>query len=206
MTNENGIWGWLERWRSVAFLVPGSCFLLIGVNYGTRVTANTGMDVPPWIVQLLMLLVFAGLLGLSPRLYGLAPKLTRLGQVLALFIGAEIVIPIGVALATPISLPQSLYAVIIVIFMIGSALTVTIFGIACLRTGAYSRPVGGFLLLAVAGVSTAIVSRVLFGDPGPEVINIVVNGIFGTSMIGVGYVLRSEDGPTKPAEATETVA
>jgi hypothetical protein len=206
MTNENVLWGWLERWRSLAFLVAGSCFLLIGVNYGTRVTANTGMDVPPWIVQLLMLLVFAGLLGLSPRLYSRAPKLTRLGQVLALVIGAEIVLPIGIALATPISVQQSIYAVIIVVFMIGSALTVTIFGIACLWTGAYSRPVGGFLLLAVVGVSTAIVSRILFGDPGPEVIGIVVNGIFGTSMIGVGYVLRTEESPTEPAEPTETVA
>jgi hypothetical protein len=64
MTNKSGVWGSLERWRSAVFLVAGGCFLLVAVNFGTRVTANRGVDVPAWAVQLLVLLIGAPLHGL----------------------------------------------------------------------------------------------------------------------------------------------
>jgi hypothetical protein len=45
----------------------------------------------------------------------------------------------------------------------------TVFGATTLWTGAYSRRVGGFLLLAALGLLFVIVKALLFGDVGgPE--------------------------------------
>lgn len=199
------VWDTLERWRSVALLAAGGAFLAIGINFGARATANTGVEVSPLLPLALVLVVYAGLLGLSPRLVERAPRLGRLGQVLVLALGAEIVLTF-VAILLPVSVPVSIFAVVVATTMVGAALTVTVFGAASLRTGAYSRPVGGFLLLAAVGLSVGIASNVLFGALGPEWLTAVNNGLFGVSLAVVGYALRTEGGPTERPESTESVA
>jgi len=87
----------------------------------------------------------------------------------------------------------------------GSILALTTFGVASLRTGVHSRPVGGFLLVMAASLSFMIVATLLFGDPTPPWVGSVVNGIFAISLGSIGYVLRSEDIPVEHAESTGDV-
>lgn len=206
MPDRTGVWGLLERWRSLVLLAPGVAFLVIAINAGFRMLANTGVNLSPLVHLGLMLLVYAGLLGLSPRLVERTPRLGRVCQVLALVFGVEIVLTFAVGIL-PGSIPRPILAFTVATAMIGAALTVTVFGAASLWSQAYSRAVGGFLLLAAFGLYVGIGKVILFGDVGgPEWVPIVNNGTFGLSLTAVGLLLRTEAGPTEQTEATETAA
>ena len=205
MTDNTGGWGTLERWRSVALLGPGVGFLLITVNAGFIMVANTGMDLPPLVHLGLMLVAYVGLLGLSRRIVEHAPRLGRVCQALPLIFGLEIVLAFGVGLlpATP---PRALFALTVALGVVGGILTMTAFGVASLWTRAYPRPVGGFLLLTALGFCFVIVKSVLFGDlGGPEWVTVVNNGLVGLSLTAVGYVLRTEGKPADGTESAEAV-
>ncbi len=206
MTDNTGVLGTLERWRSVAFLAPGVVFVLITINAGFIMAANTGMDLSPLVHLGLMLVVYMGLLGLSPRLIERAPRLGRVCQVLVLVVGVEIVLTFGVGLI-PSLMSRSLFAVTVSMGVLGSALTMTMFGATTLWTGAYSRRVGGFLLLTALGLFFVIVKALLFGDVGgPEWVTVVNNGLVGLSLVAVGVLLWTDSDPTEQTESTETVA
>lgn len=206
MTDNTGVLGTLERWRSVAFLAPGVAFVLIMINAGLILAANTGLNLSPLVHLGLMLVAYVGLLGLSPRLVERAPRLGRVCQVLVLVVGVEIVLTFGVGVI-PSLMSRSLFAVTVAMGVLGSALTMTVFGATTLWTGAYSRRVGGFLLLVALGLLFVIVKALLFGDVGgPEWVSVVNNGLVGFSLIAVGVLLRTESNPTEQTESTETVA
>ena len=206
MTDNTGVLGTLERWRSVAFLAPGVVFVLITINAGLILAANTGLNLSPLVHLGLMLVAYVGLLGLSPRLVERAPRLGRFCQVLVLVVGVEIVLTFGVGVI-PSLMSRSLFAVTVAMGVLGSALTMTVFGATTLWTGAYSRRVGGFLLLVALGLFFVIVKALLFGDVGgPEWITVVNNALVGLSLIAVGVLLRTESHPTEQTESTETVA
>lgn len=206
MTANPGVWGALERWRSMAFLISGVAFLLIASNAVLILVADTGMNLPPYVHLGLVLLVYAGLLGTSRRLVDQAPRLGRLCQVVVVAFGLEIILTFGVGVLSE-TLPRSLFALTVATAMIGAALTVTVFAAVSLRTQAYSRAVGGFLLLAAVGLYVGIGKVILFGDiGGPEWVPVINNGLFGLSLTAVGVLLRTERAPTERTESTETVA
>lgn len=206
MTDRTGVWGSLERWRWVAFLATGVAFLLITINDGLVWLANTGLNLSPLVPLGLLLLVYAGLLGLSPRLVDRAPRVGRVCQVLVVVFVLEIVLAFGVFI-DPSSVPRIVLALSVATAIVGAALTITVFGATSLWTGAYSRAVGGSLLLAAFGLYLLVGKVVLFGDiGGPEWLSVVNNGLFGLSLTAVGALLRTEVGPTEPTESTETVA
>lgn len=201
-----GVWGSLERWRSVAFLAAGVAFLAIAINAGVRMVANTGVNLSPLVHLGVMVLVYAGLLGVTPRLVKRAPRLGRVCQVLVLVFGLETVLTFGAGVL-PVSMPRPVFALTVATGIIGAALTVTVFGATSLRSRAYSRAVGGFLVLAAVGLYVTIGKVLLFGDiGGPEWVPVVSNGTFGLSLAAVGLLLRSEAGSTEQADSTETVA
>lgn len=206
MTDRNGVWDVLERWRTSAFLIGGVLFLAIAVNFGFRVVANIGMNVDPIVPMVFLLPVFVGLLGLSPRLLERTPRVTRVGQILILILVAEAGLLLGVLVVPSASIQRATHAMISATAILGAMLTVTVYGAASLWTRAYSRPVGSFLLLAAFGLFIGVVGVVLYGDPGPEWLDILVNGTFGSSLIVVGYALRSEGTPTGQARSADTVA
>jgi hypothetical protein len=198
--------GSLERWRSVAFLLAGIAFFAIAINDAFRTVANTGMNLSPLVHLGLLLFVYAGVLGMSPQLVERAPRLGRVGQVLVLVFGLEIVLTFGVGIL-PESIPRSIFALTVAMAIIGAALTITVFGATSLWSQAYSRAVGGFLLLAAFGLYLLIAKVILFGDiGGPEWMAVVYNGLFAISMIAVGLLLRTDRGLTEQAESTETAA
>ena len=206
MTDNTGMWNSLERWRSLAFLAPGVGFLLVTINAVLILVANTGMNLSPLVHLGLVLVAYVGLLGLSPRLVERAPRLGRVCQVFVLVVGVEIVLTFAVGLL-PSLMSRPLFAVAVAMGVLGSALTMTVFGATTLWTRAYSRRVGGFLLLAAVGLSIVIVKALLFGDVGgPQWVPVVDNGIVGLSLIAVGGLLRTESEPTEQTEAVETGA
>ena len=204
MADNTGMWNSLERWRSLAFLAPGVGFLLVTINAVLILVANTGMNLSPLVHLGLMLVAYVGLLGLSPRLVERAPRLGRVCQVFVLIVGVEIVLTFAVGLL-PSLWSRPLFVVTVAMGVLGSALTMTVFGATTLWTRAYSRRVGGFLLLAAVGLSIVIVKALLFGDVGgPQWVPVVDNGIVGLSLIAVGGLLRTESDPTEQTEAVET--
>jgi len=206
MTDNIGVWDSIERWRSLAFLAPGVGFLLVTINAVLILVANTGMNLSPLVHLGLVLVAYVGLLGLSPRLVERAPRLGRVCQVFVLIVGVEIVLTFAVGLL-PSLMSRPLFAVTVAMGVLGSALTMTVFGATTLWTRAYSRRVGGFLLLAALGLSIVIVKALLFGDVGgPQWVPVVDNGIVGLSLIAVGGLLRTESEPTEQTEAVETGA
>ena len=206
MTDNTGMWNSLEQWRSLAFLAPGVGFLLVTINAVLILVANTGMNLSPLVHLGLVLVAYVGLLGLSPRLVERAPRLGRVCQVFVLIVGVEIVLTFAVGLL-PSLMSRPLFAVTVAMGVLGSALTMTVFGATTLWTRAYSRRVGGFLLLAAVGLSIVIVKALLFGDVGgPQWVPVVDNGIVGLSLIAVGGLLRTESEPTEQTQAVETGA
>lgn len=206
MTDRAGVWGSLERWRSVSFLVAGILFSAIVINDGLTALANTGMNLSPLVHLGLMLVVYAGLLGLSPRLVERAPRLGRVGQGLVVILGLEVGLTFIVGLNLG-SVPRFVFALTVATAIIGSAIAVTVFGVTSLWSQAYPRAVGGFLLLAAVGLFLLVAKVILFGDiGGPEWMAVVYNGLFAISLIAVGLLLRTKQGPTEQTESTETVA
>ena len=206
MTDNTGMWNSLEQWRSLAFLAPGVGFLLVTINAVLILVANTGMNLSPLFHLGLVLVACVGLLGLSPRLVERAPRLGRVCQVFVLIVGVEIVLTFAVGLL-PSLMSRPLFAVTVAMGVLGSALTMTVFGATTLWTRAYSRRIGGFLLLAAVGLSIVIVKALLFGDVGgPQWVPVVDNGIVGLSLIAVGGLLRMESEPTEQTQAVETGA
>ena len=206
MTDNTGMWNSLEQWRSLAFLAPGVGFLLVTINAVLILVANTGMNLSPLVHLGLVLVAYVGLLGLSPRLVERAPRLGRVCQVFVLVVGVEIVLTFAVGLL-PSLMSRPLFAVTVAMGVLGSALTMTVFGATTLWTRAYSRRVGGFLLLAALGLYIVIVKALLFGDVGgPQWVPVVDNGIVGLSLIAVGGLLRTESEPTEQTQAVETGA
>ena len=206
MTDNAGVWGTLERWRSVALLVPGVVLALIMINATLILVANTGINLSPLVHLGLMLVAYLGLLGLSPRLVERAPRLGRVCQVFVLVSGLEIMLTFGLGILPSLT-SRTVFALAVAMGVLGSALTMTVFGATTFWTRAYSRRVGGFLLLAALGLYFVIVKALLFGDVGgPEWVPIVNNGLVGLSLIAVGVLIRTEADPTEQTESTETVA
>lgn len=203
MTDTSGVWGSIQRWRSVAFFIAGVGFLLIAINFGAREAANTGVAVSPIVPIAFMALVYVGLLGLSPGLVARAPRLGRVSQALVVIFGLDILLNLGVGI-DPGAFPLPILELLVVSVMLGSALTVTVFGAVSLWTGAYSRAVGGFLLLAALGLYGGIAANILFGTISPAWVSAAYNGLFGISLVAVGYALRTKSPPTEQRESTET--
>ena len=127
MTDNTGMWNSLEQWRSLAFLAPGVGFLLVTINAVLILVANTGMNLSPLVHLGLVLVAYVGLLGLSPRLVERAPRLGRVCQVFVLIVGVEIVLTFAVGLL-PSLMSRPLFAVTVAMGVLGSALTMTVFG------------------------------------------------------------------------------
>lgn len=190
----------------MAFLVAGGLFALPTVVFGLNAVAGTEIAVSPIVIFIFMLVVFVGLLGLYPQLAERDSTLA-LGGVGSLAMTAAVLISaLGVSVL-PIGLTSEKATVLALVMTVavGSILALTTFGIAILRTGVHSRPVGGFLLTMAASLSFMIVATLLYGDPTPAWVGSVVNGLFAMSLGSIGYVLQAEDIPVENAESTGDV-
>ncbi len=206
MVFSNTVWGVLEQWSPMSFLAAGGLFALPAVASGLNAVTGTEIAVSPAVIFMFMLVVFIGLLGLYPRLAERDSTLAK-GGVGLLAVTTAIIIPATAAfmLSTGPPFGKATALAIVVTVAVGSALTVTTFGIASLRTGAHSRTIGGFLLVMTVGVSFIIVAMLVYGHSTPTWVGFVVNGLVATSLGAIGSVLRTEDIPTESPDATGDV-
>lgn len=157
-TDDNRVWGWLDRWCATTFLVAG---ILVGVSM-----VATGLELFTDIVGLTdgplgvaafvgMLVSYVGLLGLYPKLVEQTPRLARTSTGLLLIPVALIMVAV-VSLAlgseppfgpTVASVAFLLFALGIALFGVGSIRTQTVPGnvgislvVLCRRLGCIDRP------------------------------------------------------------------
>jgi len=206
MVQSSTVWGRLEQWSPIVFLVTGGLFAFPGFAYVLNTVTGTEISVSPPIIFTLMLVVFLGLLGLYPRLAERDSTLALGGVgLLAVTAGVSIstigltVLPTGLTLGK-----QSIVASIVAVTA-GGMLTFGMFGVASLRTGAYPRPVGRSLLVLAAGEACIIVNTLLYSNPQPTWVEFGVSVLFVTSLGSIGYLLRAETTPAERAVSTGEV-
>lgn len=206
MSYRNTALATFEEWSPITSLAAAGLFFILAANSGFRAATGAGIAVPPKIIWACLLVVFLGVLGLYPRLAERDSTLAR-GGVGFLAVTASVilsnfslsVLPLGLTLGKP-----TIVAIIMSV-VVGSTLTLTMFGVASLRTGAHPCPVGGSLLVMAAGTLFITVTMVVYSNPNPAWVGLVVNGLFATSLGSIGYVLRTADAQADHAESTGDV-
>lgn len=207
MVPSNTAWDILEQWSPIAFLVAGGLFAFPGVAYVFNTVTGTEIHVSPVIIFASLLVVFVGLLGLYPRLAE-RDSILALGGVGLLAVTAGVIIStVGVAvLPIEVTFGKRTMVAIIVTVTAGTILTFTMFGVASLQTGAYSRPVGGSLLVMAAGEACILAATMLYSNPKTTWVEFGVSVLFVASLGSISYLLRTETTPAKRATSTGDVA
>lgn len=207
MSYSNTVWGVLERWSALTFLAAAGLFVVPGVIQGYATATGTGHTVSPGVIFVCQLVVFVGLLGLYPRLADRNSTLAA-GGVGLVAVTATIILgtlglsalPIGLALGKP-----TVFAIVMSV-AVGSMLSATTFGGACLRTGAHPRPVGLALLVVAASESFIVVAMLVYADPTPPWVGFLVSWIVVASLGAIGHVLRTgavtADAAESPGDVT----
>lgn len=176
------------------FLVAGGLFALPPVASGLAVMTGKEIAMSPAVIFMFMLVVFVGLLGLYPRLADRNARLAKVGVGLLAGTTAIIIPAVGIFIpSTGLPVEEATALAIVIAVAVGSTLTVTTFGIATIWTGAYLRPIGGYLLLLAASMAIMIVVMVVYGHSTPSWVSPVVNGLVAMSLGAIGCVLRTED-------------
>lgn len=200
------VWKMLERWSPITFLAAGGLFVLPTAIFGFGAATGAGNIVSPIVIFVLMLVVFAGLLGLYP---GLAQEdsTLALGGVGLLSVTAVVIIFTLTAVTLPFgpTFGKPHIQAIVTTVVVGSTLTLATFGVASLRTGIHSRLVGSSLLVLAAGDFSIFVAMLVYGDPTPAWVGFVVGVLFMVSLGSIGYVLRIEATPAESSESTGDV-
>lgn len=204
MTDRDGVgtgrWASLERWSPRLFLV-GAVFILVFALHNAQVFL-TDATFEQWLYPTVLLgriAVFLGIVGLSVEIVDRSPRLGRLGRALAILatISALGLLVLGI-------LDQMGYGTdVIAVFGFGTValtiLTYALFGVAILRTGAYSTLVGALLLVAIVPILVVLFGR--FVLPVRLLGAVSETALFAIFVV-IGYSLRAEFGPTDHAEPT----
>jgi len=200
------VWSTLEQRSPIALLAAGGLFMLLAVASGVETATGTAIDVPLPVVFISLLLVFAGLLGLYPGLADRGSTLATMGVGILTATAGVIVPTLGVtALPNVVTVGQTTAMVLVLTIAVGAVLTITAFGLASLRTGAYSRRVGWFLLVASAAMALMVTAMLRYGHETPGWISLIANGLVGTALGTSGYTLRTGAVPTTNRESTGDV-
>lgn len=206
MSYKSTVWAMLEQWSPIAFLAAGGLFVLPTAISGFGAATGAGNIVSPVVIFVLMLVVFVGLLGLYPRLAQEGSTLV-LGGVGLLSVTAVVIISTlaTVALPTGPTFGKPHILAIVTTVVVGSTLTLATFGGASLRTGVHSRLVGSSLLVMAAGNFFIFVAMLVYGDPTPAWVGLVVGVLFVVSLGSIGHVLRTEALMAESSESTGEV-
>lgn len=210
---NNSLWTMLEEWDETIFLVAGGSLLVTaavnGLDVFTAITTQEGilLSIEGATGFGGAVLLFIGVLGLYPRLVQAAPRLARVGLLLAIgpgifFAGLLVVCSVLAPLlgfpALEAAVPS--FGLITAVILVSFASALTLFGVGCLRTSVPSRTVGGLLLL-VAGAWYGIVGAILvYYYHTPVWVTFLQTAIMAVSIVGIGVHLRSAAQPTAREE------
>lgn len=192
--DTNTLWETIETWSVPLFLVGGVLELLFAVINGVAYLTDV-FTYRPWIGLIVLLgrLAFlVGIAGLSVRVATRNPRLGRWGRLVVLLaIGFTSGLVILAALddfglfATPV----------IAIFGLGSvvstAVTFLLFGVAILRTNAFSPLIGGLLLAAAITLVALFIGLEILAIP-TRLVGSVGEGVFFVILLALWNGLRSE--------------
>lgn len=201
---NTALWDTLEQWSPRLFLL-GSVFILIfalhnGIVYLTDATFQDWMYPSVLLGRLAVLL---GIAGLSVQLVSHTPQVGKLGRVVVVVavgftIGLLVLGPLEMAgiFSTPFIGVVGLGTVIL------SVLTYALFGVAILRTGAYSTLIGGLLLAATVVLLALFVGLMTFPA---RLAGAVGEGALFALFVSIGYSLRAEfEATDRAAPAPDT--
>lgn len=199
----------LEQWNSTLILIGGSLAAIVAMFWAAEVFMNIVMETAKqFLVSAYAILVFIGLLGLYPALVKRTPWLARAAAsfIVVGIVGASVrAVVYASQLVGILEAQPAWFGAIQLPLFIGIVLGYIAFGVAVLRTDAYSRTVG--LLLVVLGIlfMGLIASIIALMGNYPYVIQVIYNVANALVLLAVGYLLK--DVPTDRVEpAADTTA
>jgi len=205
MVSQNTVGKSLERWRSTLFLIAGALLAVTTALWGARVFMNMELEVMRgFFAPAGMTFAFLGLLGLYPALATQTPWLARAAAFFTVvgIVGTSMRAVVAASqLAGILDARPAWIDPFEPLLLVGIVLGFITFGVAVLRTDAYSRTVG--LLLLIPGILFPVVlGSIIAMAEGefPYVIHVLHNGADALALLAVGYLFRLEDVRTGRAE------
>jgi len=210
-TEPNPLFQWAGQWSSAFILIAGGLFAIVAMFWAAEVFLNMGMEIArEFLVSASGIFVYIGLLGLYPALIKRTPWLARAAALFTVVgLGGASVRAVVYAsqLVGILEAQPAWFDALQLPLFIGIVLGYITFGVAVLRTDAYSRTVG--LLLVVLGILFIGLLATIIAMAGnyPYVIQVLYNGANALVLLAIGYLLRVKDVPTDRAEpAADTTA
>lgn len=198
MSDSDGALGTLAPWSPTLWLAAGATILVYSSLYATEAFLGAYPAARDFVGPIGYVVAFVALLGLYPALADRRPGLARAGATLAVLGAAGFSLTV---LASAGVVPEDaawVGAGQLVLILLGMTLSFLVFGVATLRSGAFSRTVGALLLapVVVMGLNLGVVAA---GLASPEA-RFVVSGLWGLSFLAIGRALRTLDAPASHAE------
>lgn len=192
------LWESLEEWSPRLFLLGGILILIFALHNGqvflTDATFNN------WIyptVLLGRLAVFLGIAGLSVRVANRSPRFGKPGRVV---VAVAVVSTIGLlmlGILDQIGVSTPIIAVFGIGTVVLTVITYALFGVAIIRTGAFSTLIGGLLLAAIVPILAVLFGRIALPV---RLLGAISESALFVIFVVIGYVLRTEFAPTDRAE------
>lgn len=201
-------WESLEQWSGTAFLFSGMLLLLFTVLAGLR--GFTGFSpAPPLGVAtggLGLLGLIVGFIGLYPRIRDSAPRLSIVGVGAVMLSAVGVLGALGWAVVSVASgalsaQPPIWVAAALPLALLLNTIGFFLFSVVSLRTEVFSQTVGLLLLVPPVMWISLIVAGTTTDLAAPDFYTYVV---ISASLLGLGYLLRTESEPTDRAEPTPT--
>lgn len=184
----------LERLAPVAFMLAGALTVMT-IGYG-GFGEPAGLYVPVWPLVVMgfgvtILAGALGLLGLYPALRPQAPRLARLGAVAAAVagLGASSWIVSGTLGMGPWDLPEPVASVVLLGGLFGFLASLSLIGMAILRTSAHPRVIGGMLTLGGLALLAPLANELLGWQP-PEWLPVLLFGTYAAILLAAGIILH----------------
>lgn len=193
-SDNTRLWGSLEQWRAIAFLIGGGIFVVDAALLVVHLTSGTE---PAAFGQALVgaswTAAFIGLLGFYPSLADRNRRLARAGAVFAVVGGITMAVMAITMLAYAADVvsgdPAETSMYLLPGVFLGIVLGFGLFGVASLRTTTYSRSIGLlFLLLPITFLFNLTSGVVGFGTLA-TVLGVV--SVLALTMLAIGYLLRT---------------
>lgn len=203
----------LERWSAIVFLVAGGLAVISsGVN---TLDAVPGISTQHGLLLFIegiagfggVVLSFVAMLGLYPKLRTGSPGLARVGVgVMLLPVLYFLVDLVWLALSGILGLPSLTFTYIpspmlaIGIAFLLFAIGTTIFGVIALVTSALDQTIGGLLIVFAVAWYLLLGGIVVSGPPIPVWLLALTGVMQGGSLLGIGYLLRTNGGIERRAQ------
>lgn len=192
-------WNPLKQWSPRLFLLGGVFILVFALHNGmVYLTDATFQD---WVypsVLLGRLAVLLGIAGLSVQIANRNPRVGKLGRVV---VAVAVGFTIGLLVLGPLEMAGVFSTPLIGMVGLGtvvlSVITYALFGVAILRTRAYSPQIGGLLLAAAVALLALFVGLMVLPT---RLAGAVGEGALFVLFVSIGYRLRTEPEPADRVE------